>query len=116
MSVLTYYPLDDSKPVVHVAGIPGQGWRTLVNRLAEDEADEDNYSVIELFGPDEDYVEAVTYKGEVIGTLDDQPRYDISEYETFDQMELREAREEAERDAQAEYALEDRLEARRAAE
>jgi hypothetical protein len=112
MSVLTYYPLDDSKPVVHVAGIPGQGWRTLVNRLAEDEADEDHFSVVELFGPDEDYVEAVTYKGEVIGTLDDQPRYDISEYETFDQMELREAREEAER----EFNYEARLDARRAAE
>lgn len=106
--ILTYYPLDDSKPVLHIAGIPGQGWRTLVNRLAEDEADEDNFGTLELWGPDEDYVEAVTYKGEVIGTLDDQPRYDISEYETWDQMELREAREEAGRDSYYDMLREER--------
>jgi hypothetical protein len=99
MGTLTFHPLDPNRPVVHVAGIPGQGWRTLVNRLAEDEADEDNFDTRELWHPGGDYIEAVTYKGEVIGTLDDQPRYDISEYETYDQMELREAEREAQREA-----------------
>lgn len=112
MGILTFHPLDPKRPVVHVAGIPGQGWRTLVNRLAEDETDEGNFDTLELWHPGGDYIEAVTYKGEVIGTLDDEPMNPIEEYETYDQMELREAAEEAAR----ELNYEARLDARRAAE
>jgi hypothetical protein len=110
MARLSYYPLDPTKRVEHVDGIPGQGWRTLVNRLAEDEADEDNFDTLELWHPCGDYIEAVTYKGEVIGTLDGEPMNPIDEYETYDQMELREAAEEAARDLNYEA----RLDARRA--
>jgi hypothetical protein len=78
------------------------------------DAEDDDWTTHEMHGPDEDMVEGVFVKGELIGFIDDEPVGDISQYETWDQMELRQAREEAERDAKAEYALEDRRDLRRA--
>jgi hypothetical protein len=115
MSALTakFYPINGGRPIESFSA-SGRPFSALIEMLAEDEEDEARFDSIELWHGDDDYVEAVTKDGEIIGTLDAEPIYPISEYETFDQMELREGREDAER----EDAWERRLDARerRAAE
>ena len=62
------------------------------------DAEDDDWTTHEMFGPDEDMVEGVFVKGELIGFIDDEPVGDISQYETWDQMDRRQAAEEAARD------------------
>lgn len=131
-STIKFYPLDGGKPSEFYGNPP---FNALAESFAMDamplgwEPDEDTpndrefqaqcdrYSLVQMYDPEGYEFHVVLEDGQPIGTLDEKlTLYDISELETYDQMELREAAEEAERDAQAEYALEDRLEARRAAE
>jgi hypothetical protein len=117
-SHIKFIPLDSAKPTRSVWSADDfGGFRALVEQFVDegDEAEASRYDTLELWHGDDDYVEAVTYDGEVIGTIDNPPLYDISTYETWDQMEAREAREEAEREDAWERRLEDARE-RRAAE
>lgn len=67
----------------------------------------DRYSTVQMYDPEGCEFDVLLKDGEPIGTLDDElTTYDISELQTLDQMELR----EAEREAQAEAAWEERLE------
>jgi hypothetical protein len=73
----------------------------------------DRYVLVQMYDPEGCEFDVLLKDGEPIGTLDQELKhYDISELETYDQMELREAAEEAAR----ELNYEARLDARRAAE
>jgi hypothetical protein len=93
---IKYFPLDSNKPTKSVWSYDDfGGFRALVETFVDegDEAEASRYDTLELWHGDDDYVEAVTYDGEIIGTIDSAPLYDISTYETFSQKDSREAAE-----------------------
>ena len=109
MSALIYYPFDGSKPrsVYSSQPVPG-AWNELVDWLSgDDEAEADLYTTVDMY-TDEDSVEVVFYDGEPIGVLDNEHigKSDLDRFETIEQMELREGREDAERELRNEIRAE----------
>lgn len=100
MSDLTYHPFDDDRPRKFWSSQSGGAWHKLVDWLAgDDEAEADRYELIEMFTDDES-IEVVTRDGEPVGVLDNSSigLADLARFETYEEMELREGREDAERE------------------
>jgi hypothetical protein len=78
-STIKFYPIDGGRPKSYYGNPP---FRALVETFVDegDEAEASRYDTLELWHGDDDYIEAVTYDGEVIGTIDKTPLYDISRY------------------------------------
>jgi hypothetical protein len=74
----------------------------------------DDVSILEMYGPDDDVIEVVFVDGVPAGTIDGEPRLDFSEYETLDQIHLREGHEDAMREDRHDERMAELREARNA--
>jgi hypothetical protein len=105
MSDLTFHSFDGAAPRQFYSPGMFTAWDRLVEWLTG-HCDDDaaRYDLIEMFDADENSIEVVTFDGEPIGVLDNSSisKADLSRFETYEQMKLRESAEDAARELNAE--------------
>jgi hypothetical protein len=106
-SSFKYHPFNGDQPSNYYSHQMFGAWDRLVEDLAGDN-DPNLIELVEMFEGDEKSIEVVMFDGEPIGVLDEPSigLSDLARFETYEQMQLREAEEDAARESHADVARE----------
>lgn len=78
-------------------------WTSLEHKMGSDDC-----CIEEMYSPDEHAIEVVFVAGVPVGTINSELDHDFAKYETLEQIEVREGREEAARESYYDMLREER--------